>query len=233
MSVRDVHFSHSPMFCLSGVPLCGQGPWWIRQTPSGLGQCLALTKIKTIITQKIRVGSSPALSLMCLLIWLRVNTYGTGSIKVRIGFKDAELWKNSLASPFDSWNSHFGIDPGWSGAAFASLPGRLAGRGSGKTVICRQNILAWYQKTRILLLMPSVTWGKSHTHTQPDKLNPNKGKQIHRSRSVTGKVTPDSRWIQTIKRWFWKQFHVNTLQIVTEMDAFLGNSKLDTRKRPK
>lgn len=88
-------------------------------------------------------------------------------------------------------------------------------------------------RKRILLLMPSVTWGKSHTHTQPDKLNPNKGKQIQHSRSETGKVTTDSRWIKTIKRWFWKQFHVNTFQIVTEMDAFLGNSKLDTRKRPK
>ena len=121
MSVHDVHFSHS-VFSLSGVPLCGQGPWCIRQTPSGLGQCLALMKIKSIITQKIRVGSPPALSLLCLVIWLRVNTYVTGSIKVWIGFKDTERWKNSLASPFDSWNFHLGIDPGWSGAHFDSLP---------------------------------------------------------------------------------------------------------------
>lgn len=51
------------------------------------------------------------------------------------------------------------------GARFDPLPKWPAGRGSGKTIVCRQNILASYQKTWILPFMTGVVWSKAYTCT--------------------------------------------------------------------
>lgn len=132
MSIQGVHFSHSPMFCLSGVPLCGQGAWWIRQTPSGLGHRLTMMKIKSIISQKIKRSGSPEwwLRLPSLLSawWSAWESSPTSQTlpNMWLGLRDPELWKNLLAPPFDSWNSHFGIDPGQIWGSLSSFAGGLA-----------------------------------------------------------------------------------------------------------
>ena len=46
-----------------------------------------------------------------------------------------------------------------------------------------------------------------------------------------GKVTIASEWVKRAKRGFCKQFHANLLQILTETDAFLGNSDVDAGRR--
>lgn len=102
MSIQGVHFSHSPMFCLSGVPLCGQGAWWIRQTPSGLGHRLTMMKIKSIISQKIKRSGSPEwwLLLPSLLSawWSAWESSPTSQTlpNMWLGLGGPELWKNYL-----------------------------------------------------------------------------------------------------------------------------------------
>ena len=46
-----------------------------------------------------------------------------------------------------------------------------------------------------------------------------------------GKLTIDSEWVKRAKRGFCKQLHANLFQFLTEMDAFLGNSDVDARRR--
>lgn len=139
MSIHEVHFSYSPMFCLSGVPLCGQGAWWIRQTPSGLGCSLVLMKIKSMIFQKIKRSSFPEWRLLLpslLSAWW--SAWESSSM--------SQAWpRNDVASRTQSceetslllhWISktltlelilvRFGVH-------FGLLPRGLAERGSGKT----------------------------------------------------------------------------------------------------
>lgn len=141
MSIHDVHFFHCPMFCLSGVPLCGLGAWWIRQTPSGLGHSLVLMKIKSIISQKIkRFGSLDWRLLLPSFDQpgdLTLIIYVTGHTQHRTWPWVPKAVKEPTSSSIWSWN----YSP-W--PYFDLLPGGSADWGSWKLIISRQNILARY-----------------------------------------------------------------------------------------
>lgn len=126
------------MFCLSGVPLCGLGAWWIRQTPSGLKYSLVLMKIKSIISQKIKGSGFPEWSLLPSLLTAWWSVWESSSMsrawpKIWLCLKDPELWTNLLAPPYDIYILILELTLVRSGIHIDALPGRLAGRGSGKT----------------------------------------------------------------------------------------------------
>lgn len=103
------------MFCLSGVPLCGQRAWWIRQTPSGLGCSLVLMKIKSIIFQKIKRSGSPGWSLLPSLLsawWSAWESSSMSQAWPMIWLPQGPRAMSKLTSS-SIWflNSHLGIDP--------------------------------------------------------------------------------------------------------------------------
>ena len=160
MSVQDVRFSQCPVFCLSGLPLCGQGAWWIRQTPSGLGRHLTLMKIKSIIAQKIKGPWSAEWGFSCPLSHVPGDLAKSHHPHHRL-YPRYDLTLRTQSCERTSFFSRFPIFSLWRGLW---LDLRLI------LIFCQDD---WQAETlerlpftgKIFWFDSHVTWGSSHKHT--------------------------------------------------------------------
>ena len=180
MSVRDVRFSQCPVFCLSGLPLCGQGAWWIRQTPSGLGRHLTLMKIKSIIAQKIKGPWSAEWGFSCPLSHVPGDLAKSHHPHHRLypRYDLALRTQNCERTSFFSRVLKFSPWRGpWLDLRFILILSQDDWQAETLERLPFTGKIFWFDI--------HVTWGRSHTHTQ-NKLNQNKRQQIHNIRNGEG-----------------------------------------------